>query len=302
VTCSSHDLHGNAATATLLVHVVDTTAPVITGTPGDVTREAVGPSGAPASWTAPTATDTVDRTDPVVCAPASGSTFALGNTTVTCTARDAHGIAATPTTFVVHVVDTTPPALTLPSPVVAATSLAGAVVTYTATAADLVDGPVAAVCARPSGSTFPIGTTTVSCSATDTRGNKAIGSFVVTVRLQYGFIAVQNLPPPQGKTFNTGSAIPLRWQFTIGGAAVDSSTANPKITISGSSGTVTFTPGDPGKSSFQAPTLANGWTWQFNWQSVDNKTGQPLPAGSYSVSITSQLTNQTFNGGLITLK
>ena len=302
VTCSAQDAHGNGATTSFVVHVVDTTKPVITGSPGDITKEAVGPSGAPASWVAPTATDIVDGIHPLVCSPASGFTFPLGNTSVTCTARDVHGNDATPATFVVHVVDTTPPVLTLPSPVVTATSVAGAVVTYTATAMDLVNGLVAVACAPPSGSTFPIGVTTVSCSASDARGSRATGSFVVTVTLQYGFNAVQNLPPPGGKAFNSGSSIPLLWQFTLGGAAVNSSSANPKITISGPSGTMTFTPGDPGKSSFRPPTLANGWTWQFNWQSVNNTTGAPLPAGAYAVTITSQLTNQSFNGGLILLK
>jgi len=39
----------------------------------------------------------------------------------------------------------------------------------------------------------------------------------VTV-LWYGFLNVQNLPPPSSKTFNLGSAVPLRWQFTVNGA------------------------------------------------------------------------------------
>jgi hypothetical protein len=65
---------------------------------------------------------------------------------------------------------------------------------------------------------------------------------------------------------------------------------------------MTFTPADPGKSSFQLPTAANGWTWQFNWQTVNNTTGVALAVGTYSVSITSQATNQSFNGGQITLK
>ena len=174
----------------------------------------------------------------MACPPASGSTFPLGDTAVACTAKDAHGNAATPTTFVVRVVDTTPPTLTLPSPVVTATSLAGAVVTYTVTASDLVDGPVAVSCTPPSGSAFVIGETTVTCTAADQRGIRSTQSFVVTVNVQYGFTAIQNLPPAAGKTFNTGSAVPLRWQFTLGGVAVNSASANPKITITGPAGTM----------------------------------------------------------------
>jgi len=58
----------------------------------------------------------------------------------------------------------------------------GAVVTYGASASDAVDGPVPVSCAPASGTTFPIGTTTVACEASDARGNRATGSFTVTVR------------------------------------------------------------------------------------------------------------------------
>jgi hypothetical protein len=54
-------------------------------------------------------------------------------------------------------------------------------VTYAATASDLVDGPRPVTCAPASGSTFAIGTTTVSCSASDAHGNRATGSFTVKV-------------------------------------------------------------------------------------------------------------------------
>jgi hypothetical protein len=103
---------------------------------------------------------------------------------------------------------------------------------------------------------------------------------------------VQNLPPPAGKKFNSGSAVPLQWRFTLNGVAVDSSTADPEIRIVGPSGTLVFTPETPGNSSFQPPTAANGYTWQFNWQS----TG--LTPGNYLVYVGSQKTGQTFGVGL----
>ncbi|MFO1370942.1 MAG: HYR domain-containing protein [Candidatus Competibacteraceae bacterium] len=78
--------------------------------------------------------------------------------------------------------DTTPPVLNLPADItVEATSPSGAAVTYSASATDDVDGPVPVKCAPASGSTFPIGTTTVSCTATDNAGNQASGSFKVKV-------------------------------------------------------------------------------------------------------------------------
>jgi len=79
--------------------------------------------------------------------------------------------------------DTTPPTLGLPGTVTAdATSPGGAVVTYSASVTDDLDQNPSIQCNPPSGSTFPIGTTTVNCTATDAAGNTASGSFDVIVR------------------------------------------------------------------------------------------------------------------------
>ncbi|MFJ4704523.1 VWA domain-containing protein [Streptomyces anulatus] len=47
----------------------------------------------------------------------------------------------------------------------------GARIAYTATATDPQDGALPVTCTPPSGSLFPVGTTTVTCSATDSAGN-----------------------------------------------------------------------------------------------------------------------------------
>ncbi len=79
--------------------------------------------------------------------------------------------------------DTTPPTLTVPADVITnATSLGGAVVSFTATATDNADPSPPVTCAPPSGSTFSIGTSTVSCTATDAAGNRASDSFAITVK------------------------------------------------------------------------------------------------------------------------
>jgi hypothetical protein len=62
-----------------------------------------------------------------------------------------------------------------------ATHRTGVVFTYVASAADSVDGVVDVSCSPASGSTFPLGTTTVICTAADTYGNTNSASFVVTV-------------------------------------------------------------------------------------------------------------------------
>src|SRR5579859_6891458 len=111
VTCNATDAAGNVATPTTFKVVVkDTTPPVITPH-SDVTAEATGPNGARVTYSAPATTDAVDGNGTAVCAPASGSTFALGATTVTCNASDAAGNAAVPTMFSVVVRDTTPPVI-----------------------------------------------------------------------------------------------------------------------------------------------------------------------------------------------
>jgi HYR domain len=156
----------------------DTSPPTLVLPPA-TTIEATGPAGAIATYTV-SATDDQDPNPTVVCSPPSGSTFALGSTSLTCTATDAAGNSVTGS-FLVQVVDTTSPTLSLPGTLtVNATSPAGAVVTFGAAATDLV-GPTALTCSHASGSTFPIGTTRVVCIATDASGNAASGTFDVTV-------------------------------------------------------------------------------------------------------------------------
>ncbi|MEE9534834.1 MAG: HYR domain-containing protein, partial [Acidimicrobiia bacterium] len=86
--------------------------------------------------------------------------------------------------------DTTPPVVSVPADITAeATGPSGAVVTFVSSANDAVDGSLTPTCAPASGSTFALGTTTVTCSATDTAGNMGTASFSVTV---------QDTTPPAG--------------------------------------------------------------------------------------------------------
>jgi Nidogen-like/HYR domain len=149
---------------------------------GDVTAEATSAAGATVSYDPPSATDDTDGSVPVTCSPPSPSAFPLGDTTVECSAADAAGNDATGT-FTVHVVDTTGPAIAPHDDLtVAATSPGGAAVTYTAPAAsDMVDGTVGVTCSPASGGTFAIGNTTVTCTASDQRGNSTSSRFRVTV-------------------------------------------------------------------------------------------------------------------------
>ncbi|HEU5489208.1 MAG TPA: HYR domain-containing protein, partial [Gaiellaceae bacterium] len=179
VRCSAADGQGNVARGSFRIRVVDTAPPTL-AVPSPLTVEATGPSGAKVEFPA-TAKDVADGRPRVSCSPASGSTFPLGATTVRCTARDASGNRVQ-ASFAVSIVDTTAPVLSLPANrTLQATSTRGATVTYAVSATDLVDGAVAPTCSPASGAVFPVGSTNVTCTARDTRGNQSSGTFAVTV-------------------------------------------------------------------------------------------------------------------------
>ena len=179
VNATATDGAGNTASTNFKITVQDTTPPALT-LPGNLTLEATGLDGAVANYTV-TAHDLVSGDVPVTLNIPSGSTFSFGTTTVTATAVDAVGNTATGS-FTVSVVDTTAPTLTLPANLtLEATGPDGAVATYAASAHDAVSGDVPVTLSIPSGSTFSLGTTTVTATATDAVGNTATGSFTVTV-------------------------------------------------------------------------------------------------------------------------
>jgi len=114
--------------------------------------------------------------------PASGSTFPVGTTAVTATATDAAGNTAT-CGFNVVVTDTEDPVAICPLEDIVVSNdpgTCGAVVEFGIDASDncagyTVEADVA------SGSTFPVGTTLVTVTATDGAGNTNVCTFNVTV-------------------------------------------------------------------------------------------------------------------------
>ena len=91
----------------------DTTPPVLSAPPADMTVEANTYLGATVDFTAPTAVDNLDGPIPVTCQPGAGETFLLGYSGVFCSATDTAGNTVTGG-FSVTVVDTTPPVITAP--------------------------------------------------------------------------------------------------------------------------------------------------------------------------------------------
>jgi X-Pro dipeptidyl-peptidase len=94
---------GYAAAATAGVTDAETVAPVLGNPPADIATETTDANGTAVTYTNPTATDNEDPNPTVTCDPASGSTFAIGTTTVTCVAKDANGNTSAPKTFKVVV-------------------------------------------------------------------------------------------------------------------------------------------------------------------------------------------------------
>ena len=105
-TKSSIDTKSFLETVEATTSPIDTTAPVVF-VPEDIIAEATGPEGRIVNYKA-NATDIVDGNLATVCNPKSGSTFALGQTRVECTANDKAGNNGK-NEFVITVRDTTPP-------------------------------------------------------------------------------------------------------------------------------------------------------------------------------------------------
>jgi hypothetical protein len=171
----------------------DTTPPNITPPP-NIIVEATGPDGATVGiGTNQGNSCSASDADPNVAFSysglPSGNIFPIGNTTVTCTATDTSGNSSS-ATFAVIVRDTTAPSITAPPPItVEATGPDGAAVQYgtnqgnSCSASDVASPNLAFSYSGPqSGSTFPIGTTFITCTATDASGNSSSATFAVIVR------------------------------------------------------------------------------------------------------------------------
>ena len=133
----------------------------------------------------PAATDEGSETPAVTCDPASGATFPVGTTLVTCTATDSDDTpSSVQTTFQVTVTDAD---LVLSQPTSVATDAtgpSGAAVSYPPPVVSDDDGPaITPACSPASGSIFAIGTTTVKCTASDPEDcNSPVStSFTITV-------------------------------------------------------------------------------------------------------------------------
>ncbi|MBI4470443.1 MAG: HYR domain-containing protein [Acidobacteria bacterium] len=181
VCCTATDASMNTAECCFDVTVTESVPPEIT-CPMPITQECPG-----AVSFVVTATDNCSPPNPaptIVCTPPSGSMFAVGTTEVCCTATDAAGNTDT-CCFDVTIIDSTDPVIDCPEEGITVSQgpfCSGATVDdYGVTATDNCPGEVTIECTPPEGTTFPVGTTTVCCTATDASGNTDECCFDVTV-------------------------------------------------------------------------------------------------------------------------
>jgi hypothetical protein len=219
--------------------------------------------------------------------------------------------------------DSTPPVITVPATIVAeATSPNGAAVSFTATANDPDNGVVPVLCSPASGSTFPLGSTTVGCSASDPAGNLGKASFTVqVVDTTTPVITASAVTLDDGKAYTPGSwtnqTVRVGFTCTDSASGVDPASITAPVTLSseGQNQSVGGSCGDRSGNAISmsfgpvnidktAPTItyqgqtpapnANGWnntSVTLNWACADALSGSF--ATSVVTSITTEGTNQS---------
>ena len=118
-------------------------------------------------------------------------------------------------TVTVPIVDRTAPVIMATRGIsTSASSVNGAHVTFSATAHDAVDGIVSVSCSPPSRSLFPVGTTNVTCTATDAAGNTAtknvriyVGPYIAPDADNDGFADDVDQCPNQASSTNNGCPV-----------------------------------------------------------------------------------------------
>ena len=209
VVWTATDAGGNTDSETRTVVVVDTTAPMITlNGASTMTVECHTTFNDPGA----SAADSCDTSVPVNVA-GSVNADAVGTYTLTYTASDDSGNAATSLTRTVNVVDTTAPAVTLSGAATMTVILGSGFSDPGATANDSCTGTLP-VAVAGTVNTSAIGTYTLTYSATDASNNT--GSATRTVNVIYNFTGffspVNNLPTLNH--VNAGRTIPLKFSLS----------------------------------------------------------------------------------------
>lgn len=214
---------------------IDKTAPVITCVT-NIEINASSASGAVVNYITPTATDDCAVTITRTAGLASGSVFPIGTTIITHTATDAAGNISS-CSFTVTVLRV-PPEIVVPSTITAnaPSNACGVAVEFAATETKAIPASIItyAVNGQPvvSGATFPVGTTTVTATATN-----AVGSDTKT----FDIVVADVTPPTIAATSNINaiatSAAGAVVSYTLP-TATDNCSGVISVTASPASGSV----------------------------------------------------------------
>ena len=181
ITWTAKDVNGNINSSTQTITVTDNQLPTITA-PAAVTVTADA-GLCSASQVALGHAVTADNCAVATTTNNAPATFPVGSTTVTWTVTDIHGNVSTATQIVTVTDDELPVIVNTPINITQVNDQGNcsAVVTWTAaTATDNCPG-VMISSDHQSGETFPVGTTTVTYTATDAHGHTVTSSFTITV-------------------------------------------------------------------------------------------------------------------------
>lgn len=196
---------GDSLTCNTSIEVFDGVAPVIDNCPKDVVVKTLT-DNAVVSWATTTATDNCGGAVTFTTTNASGSTFNLGKTKVTISAKDTRGNGAdcifnvdvqklTGVTATCPATDNTAPVFAnCPANIVLNVVGFSAVAVWNTPSVSDNCYPLYVRSTSESGSAFPKGATTVTYTATDSKGN--VGNCVFTVTVNGGDpCAVDNVKP-----------------------------------------------------------------------------------------------------------
>lgn len=183
VNVTAADASGNTITQSFDITVLDTVAPMASNVPSNYTVVPnIGSCDAVVNWIEPVA---IDNCGGVAWTKSHlpGASFPVGNTTVTYTATDSDNNATT-VSFVVEVIDVIFPSFTnVPTNITLGADKGSCSVQVNFALPAVSDNctGVTLSSSHLSGSIFPLGTTTVTFTATDGANNVTSASFTVTV-------------------------------------------------------------------------------------------------------------------------